>query len=85
MNSINVVVHIINGLPYESHDMMIETIKHIIIKMLIPVMFITPKLRDANKFITVLATVESIDAIKAIIYEAGKYIRLIMDMKHLML
>ena len=29
MNSINVVVHIINGLPYESHDMMIETIKHL--------------------------------------------------------
>lgn len=27
--NINVVVHIINGLPYETKDMMIETIKHI--------------------------------------------------------
>jgi len=26
---INVVVHIINGLPYETHDMMIETIKYL--------------------------------------------------------
>lgn len=28
-NNINVVVHIINGLPYETDDMMIETIKHL--------------------------------------------------------
>ena len=27
--NINVVVHIINGLPYETHDMMIETVKFI--------------------------------------------------------
>lgn len=27
--NINVVVHIINGLPYETHDMMIETIKFV--------------------------------------------------------
>ena len=26
---INVVVHIINGLPYETHDMMIETVKYL--------------------------------------------------------
>ena len=28
-NNINVVVHIINGLPYETKDMMIDTIKHL--------------------------------------------------------
>lgn len=28
-NNINVVVHIINGLPYETEDMMIKTIKHL--------------------------------------------------------
>ena len=27
--NINVVVHIINGLPYETHDMMIETVKYL--------------------------------------------------------
>ena len=27
--NINVVVHIINGLPYETHDMMMDTIRHI--------------------------------------------------------
>ncbi len=27
--SINVVVHIINGLPYETHDMMIDTVKYL--------------------------------------------------------
>jgi hypothetical protein len=27
--NINVVVHIINGLPYETHEMMLETVKHI--------------------------------------------------------
>ena len=28
-NNINVVVHIINGLPYETEEMMLETIKHL--------------------------------------------------------
>ena len=28
-NNINVVVHIINGLPYETKDMMLDTIKHL--------------------------------------------------------
>ncbi len=28
-NNINVVVHIINGLPYETHCMMMETVKHL--------------------------------------------------------
>jgi len=28
-NNINVVVHIINGLPYETKNMMIETVKHV--------------------------------------------------------
>ncbi len=28
-NNINVVVHIINGLPYETHDMMMDTIRHL--------------------------------------------------------
>ena len=27
--NINVVVHIINGLPYETHDMMIDTVKYL--------------------------------------------------------
>lgn len=29
MRNINVVVHIINGLPYETEDMMIDTVKHL--------------------------------------------------------
>ncbi len=28
-NNINVVAHIINGLPYETHDMMLNTVKHL--------------------------------------------------------
>ena len=28
-NNINVVVHIINGLPYETHDMMMSTVRHL--------------------------------------------------------
>ena len=28
-NNINVVVHIINGLPYETHDMMMDTVRHL--------------------------------------------------------
>ena len=28
-NNINVVVHIINGLPYETHSMMMDTVKHL--------------------------------------------------------
>ena len=27
--NINVVVHIINGLPYETEEMMLETVKHL--------------------------------------------------------
>ena len=28
-NNIDVVVHIINGLPYETKDMMLDTIRHL--------------------------------------------------------
>ena len=50
-NNINVVVHIINGLPYETKEMMIETVKYLSNKKILGIkIHMLHILKDTNLF-----------------------------------